>query len=296
MLTRLRVASVSRPSPSFARVELAGPDLASFGVDGPLYDQRIKLLFPPASGVLPELRPDSWWTDFAALPEETRGSVRTYTVADFVDAGEESLLVVDFVLHPGAHGPGSGWALSAAVGDELLAVVPEKGAFMGGIEFAPGDASRVLLVGDETALPAVVQILRDLPSGVTGSVFLEVPLEADVVPLPEAPGVEVTWLARNGSPVGSLAVEAVGAHLGFAPAPGEAVEQVDVDPDLWETPAYSSAGESLESAAVDDRYAWIAGESGMVTRLRRHLVGELGLPRAQVAFMGYWRIGVAMRG
>ncbi|MEA5119320.1 MAG: SIP domain-containing protein, partial [Propionicimonas sp.] len=40
-------------------------------------------------------------------------------------------------------------------------------------------------------------------------------------------------------------------------------------------------------------YAWIAGESGVVTTLRRHLVRDLGLARSQVAFMGYWRIGRA---
>ncbi len=42
-------------------------------------------------------------------------------------------------------------------------------------------------------------------------------------------------------------------------------------------------------------YAWIAGESAMVTSLRRYLVKELGMDRSQVAFMGYWRRGVAMR-
>ena len=42
-------------------------------------------------------------------------------------------------------------------------------------------------------------------------------------------------------------------------------------------------------------YAWIAGESKVVTGLRRRLVNELGVDRGQVAFMGYWREGVAMR-
>ena len=42
-------------------------------------------------------------------------------------------------------------------------------------------------------------------------------------------------------------------------------------------------------------YAWIAGESKVVTGLRRHLVKELHIDRSQVAFMGYWRRGVAMK-
>ncbi len=75
----------------------------------------------------------------------------------------------------------------------------------------------------------------------------------------------------------------------------------EVDPDLWETPAYSSSGEAVDSPVAsvghdrDGLYAWIAGESKVVTGLRRLLVNELGVDRRQVAFMGYWRRGVAMR-
>lgn len=75
----------------------------------------------------------------------------------------------------------------------------------------------------------------------------------------------------------------------------------EVDPDLWETPAYSSSGEDVAGpptaapGALADLYAWIAGESGVVTALRRHLVQEIGIDRHRVAFMGYWRRRVAMR-
>lgn len=51
-----------------------------------------------------------------------------------------------------------------------------------------------------------------------------------------------------------------------------------------------------EAGGADHLYAWIAGESRMVTTLRRALVSEVGVHRAQVAFMGYWRRGVAMKG
>ena len=50
-----------------------------------------------------------------------------------------------------------------------------------------------------------------------------------------------------------------------------------------------------ETAHTDDLYVWIAGESKVVTGLRRVLVNDLGLDRRQVAFMGYWRVGVSMR-
>ena len=41
-------------------------------------------------------------------------------------------------------------------------------------------------------------------------------------------------------------------------------------------------------------YAWVAGESALVRATRRILVTDVGMPRRQVAFMGYWRHGVAM--
>ncbi|WP_372984604.1 SIP domain-containing protein, partial [Microbacterium sp.] len=75
------------------------------------------------------------------------------------------------------------------------------------------------------------------------------------------------------------------------------VKDIDTEALLWETPDYSGLGEEIaEADAPAERYFWIAGESGVVTTLRRHLVKDLGIDRSQVAFMGYWRRGVAMRG
>ena len=80
-----------------------------------------------------------------------------------------------------------------------------------------------------------------------------------------------------------------------------AVTDGEVDPDLWETPSYSSSGEEVDAPVatvghdLDGLYAWIAGESKVVTGLRRALVRDLGVDRHQVAFMGYWREGVAMK-
>lgn len=59
---------------------------------------------------------------------------------------------------------------------------------------------------------------------------------------------------------------------------------VDPDEELWEVPVGLSGG---------GHYAWLAGESGVIRTLRRHLVSERGLDRESVAFMGYWRLGRA---
>ncbi len=86
-------------------------------------------------------------------------------------------------------------------------------------------------------------------------------------------------------------------HLGDDDA-GDEIRVTDIEGEdlLWETPEYSSLGEEIAPDDAAGRYFWIAGESGVVTTLRRHLVKDLGIDRAQVAFMGYWRRGVAMRG
>jgi NADPH-dependent ferric siderophore reductase len=48
-----------------------------------------------------------------------------------------------------------------------------------------------------------------------------------------------------------------------------------------------------EEAAAAGVYAWLAGESRVITGLRRHLVRDLGIDRTGVAFMGYWKRGRA---
>jgi NADPH-dependent ferric siderophore reductase len=300
ILTEVEVTSVERLSPSFVRVELGSPELADFGVDGPLWDQRVKLVFPGASGRLPSFAgaEESWYAAWLELPADERGHMRTYTVRDVVGSGADTRLVVDLVLHlaEGATGPASSWAAAARPGDRLVVVAPRRGEPFGGIEFGPGTAQRLLLVADETAVPAVAAILDQLPAAARGTAFLEVPVAGDVLDLDAPVGVEVVWLPRDGVPLGQRLHAAVVDHLG-APAEPGSVTDGEIEPNVWETPSFSSSGEQIADVAPvhGDLYAWIAGESGVVTALRRHLVRGLGLDRRQVAFMGYWRRGVAMR-
>lgn len=307
VLTEVEAVEVERLSPSFVRVTFAGAELAEMGVDGPWLDQRIKLVLPEEGGELPSLEgvgPD-WYADWRALPPARRGHMRTYTVRDVQGYGADTRLVVDFVVHEdGLAGPGGGWALRARPGDRIVLLAPRRGVPFGGIEFTPSDASTLLLVGDETAVPAVAGILAGLGCDARGTAFLEVPDALDIQDLPAPTGIEVRWLVRGHREVGSRLVPAVRECLGLpGRPPGAAGHDVDVDPLLWETPEYSGSGEELRSQAVnptssdalDGVFAWIAGESAMVTRLRRALVTEVGVDRRQVAFMGYWRRGVAMQ-
>ena len=86
ILDEVEVVAVDRLSPSFVRVELGGACLADFGVDGsPLYDQRIKLVFPGVPGGPPPSFAgvdESWCETWLARPPEERGHMRTYTVRE----------------------------------------------------------------------------------------------------------------------------------------------------------------------------------------------------------------------
>lgn len=299
LLGRAIVREVERVSPSFVRITFGGEQLSELGDPGDVFDARIKLVFPPASGIVPEIDPatDDWYGAWLAVPETERGSMRTYSVRGLRIA-DETLILVDFVLHlePGLSGPASLWANAAAVGDEILLIGPRRGRDdRSGIEFAPGQASSVLLAGDETAAPAIARILEDSPADARGIAFIEVPSAQDELAIDAPAGVEVHWLPRGDMAHGLRLIPTVLDYLG---APTEiTVSDADTEAPLWETPVYSSLGEELGGADAEaSRYHWIAGESGVVTTLRRHLVRDLGVARGQVAFMGYWRRGVAMKG
>ena len=162
---------------------------------------------------------------------------------------------------------------------------------------APADATRLLLAGDETAVPAIAVIAESLTGDVPATVLLEVPHPEDALHLRTHPNVKVVWLPREGAAHGERLIPAVRettaalARAAAAPPAAEAggdLSDVDVDIDLlWEVPAPAAA------AAYDGLYAWLAGEAGVVKTLRRHLVQELGIDRRAVAFMGYRRLGRA---
>ncbi|GAA5032259.1 siderophore-interacting protein [Terrabacter aeriphilus] len=320
------VRDVQRLSPSFVRIRLGGDGFEHLGPEGPTLDQRVKLLVPSPgrSCVTAHLDARGWYAAWLALPEADRGVLRTYTARAVVGEGAERQLVVDFVLHgsaghggsgdvgpgDGGVGPAGAWAAAAAVGDEIGLIAPRRGCEdgFGGIEFRPGSASRLVLVADETALPALASIAEALPPHVEGVAVVEVPDALDAADVCLPAGIEVHRIVRGGRPRGEQTLERLRAclrldsegrtaaeppSLGLAGA-GAGALPGELDEHVWETPVHSSSGEEVAAAAPlgsDDTYAWVAGDSDTVKACRRLLVGEAGLPRPQVAFMGYWKHG-----
>ncbi|MDH2427344.1 siderophore-interacting protein [Sphaerisporangium sp. TRM90804] len=279
----------------FARVTFTGADLDLFADNG--FDQRVKLVFPLASGGFDHFPggPD-WYRLWRGLPAGRRNPVRTYTVRAVRRALCE--VDVDFVLH-GDGGPASRWALAAGPGDHLIMIGPDArhpGPVVGREWAPPPSATRLLIAGDETAVPAVSSIAESLPADAEAKVLLEVPDAGDALLLDVPAGVKVVWLPRRGygrptAGHGDLLVAAVREALGDRGAPGRApaggAREADADAEVvWDVPGDMAA-------AHDGLYAWLAGEAGAVKRLRRLLVGEFGVDRAAVAFMGYWRLGRA---
>ena len=286
---RTTVRRVQRLSPSFVRVTLTGPDLHTFGVAGD--DQRIKLVLHRDGQPFEDLLASpAWYESYLAMPADRRPYLRTYTVrAARPELGELDVDLVRHGVEDGHGGPATRWAAAAAPGDAIVVLGADRPGTgrSWGVEWSPQpEATRLLLVGDETAVPAVSAVLESLePAGRRVIAVLEVRGAADVLDLRLPAGVQVRWTARGGRPRGELlapAVETALADLGIsAPAPGP--EPEDCDPDLlWEVPQVRATGEC---------FAWLAGEAVMVRQLRRRLVGELGVPRTSVAFMGYWRQG-----
>jgi NADPH-dependent ferric siderophore reductase len=228
------------------RVVLGGEGLAGFPA-GEFTDHYVKLLFPPPGA--PYAAPFDVEQVRAELPQDLWPVTRTYTVRAWDPASGE--LTIDFVYH-GDEGLAGPWAAAAAPGDRIQFFGPG-----GGYTPSP-EADWHLLVGDESALPAIGAALTRLPAGVPALVFIEVEgPEEQQSDLVLAEGVTVVWVHRGSGVPGEALVTAV-----------EAVEL---------------------PAGVG--HVFVHGEAGLVRELRLHLRAQRGLDPQFTSISGYWRRG-----
>ena len=233
-----------RRSARMVGVTLAGDELDGFALDQPAASVRLLL---PSSGTDGLVVP-AWEGNEFLLPDGRRPAIRTFTPRRF-DAGAREL-DLEVVLHGG--GVASSWAEQARPGDEVAVSGPGRG-------YAVPDAPAFLLAGDETAIPAISQLLEAVPAGRRIDVHIEAGHPDARLPLPDHPGATVTWHdLPAGAPPGDALVAAVCA--------------VDLQ----------------EGARI-----WVAGEAAAVQRIRRHLFDERGLPRSATTVRGYWKHGRA---
>lgn len=253
-LRELEVKRVVDVTPGLRRVTLTGPELdalttpegfAQQEFDSTGFDDDIKLIFSypgETEPVLP-LRKEGG----IRFPRDRRPLAKTYTVRNWDPKARE--LDVDFVKH--GIGVATTWAYRVQPGERIHVAGPSVSQGL------PEGSDWLLIAGDDTATPAIARFLEELPEDARGLVVLEVAQDSHVYDLRELPGMEITWVTRNGRAPGTsnLMLDAVAA------AP-------------WQD---------------GQCFAWIAGEQSAVRDLRRHLIDERGMDKNWIDFTGYWK-------
>lgn len=246
-----------RLRPSYVRLTFAGLD----GLERRGADHWCRLFFTREGQdvlALPSRTSEiGWYLQYLATPKSRRPWVRAYTIRNArPEAGEVD---IDFVIHgdrDGNIGPASRFALDASPGDRV-------GFLDQGVGFTPDHPhDGTLLIGDETALPAIAGICSALLDSAQGVAIIEIPKASDRQPFPAPPGIEVSWIVRDQSPHGDA-------------RPG------------------SLALQALMSAKLPEGvvHAHAIGESALATGARRHLVQDREFSKRHVDFAGYWRHG-----
>ncbi|MFS2167605.1 siderophore-interacting protein [Variovorax sp. Varisp62] len=241
--SRLTVKTAQRVTPHLIRITLAGDDLAGFTSPG--FDDHAKIFFPDATGklTLPTAGPEG------PIWPEGRPTMRDYTPRRH-DA-TAGTLEIDFALHEA--GPATHWAEQARPGD-VVGVGGPRGSFI-----VPTKFDWHLLIGDDTALPAISRRLAELPAGARAVVLAEVDSEADEIPFDTQAELTLKWVHRRGT------------EPGLSPVLLDALKAMQLP--------------------AGDFHAWVGCESAIAKALRAHLVGERGANPKWTRASGYWRRG-----
>lgn len=242
-LRSVQVQHVHRASPHLVCIRFAGDSLRDFASAS--FDDHVKLMLPPDPAlplVLPVAGPDG----LMLPPGAVRPVMRDYTPRWFDPAA--GVLDIEFALH--GDGFAAAWAAQAKPG-QIVGVGGPRGSFV-----VPTGFDWHLLVGDETALPAIARRLDELPAGTRAVVIAQTADPADRRVFQSRAALQVQWLTA--APDGGLA---------------GAVQRLGLP-----------AGEG---------YAWAAGEASDMAATRRVLVDGLGLRKDRVRAAAYWKRGAS---
>lgn len=219
-------------APNYVRVRLAGADLEGFTSLGS--DDHMRLFFLPA-GAEP-----------VSVEEMRAAPSREYTPL----AWGEDWLDVEFAVH-GDQGVAAPWAASAPLGSTVGVGGPRGSAVL------RGEPGSWMLVGDETAIPAIRRFAALIPAGAPARIVIEVRSAEDQVSI-DTP-VEVEWLHRGDAPAGSALIA------------------------LLETLTASDA-------VGEDPFCFIAAEQAIV-KPGRALLERWGVDMSKAVVKGYWKRG-----
>ena len=231
---RLDVLRVTELTPRMRRITLGGPQLQGFTSVGT--DDHVKLMF--ACSAEEQAALDN--LDFSR--DGLRPTMREYTPRRIdLDAGE---LDIDFVLH--GDGPASTWAAQAEVGQVLNIAGPRASMVV------PDIFDSYLLIGDETALPAIARRLEELPATRKVLAVIEIEDAQEQQPLESLAQVEVIWVQRHQQNL------------------------LEVVKDL-----------PLPEGQL---YTWVALEKALTRKAKRLLIDEKGVKEDLIKAAAYWRL------
>jgi len=239
-----KVTRVVAVTPHLIRVTVCGEDLRDFNSTS--FDDHVKVFFaaPGAENpVLPTFGPDGP----VVIPGAARPIARDFTPRRFDPRTGE--LDLEFVLHEA--GPATSWAAQARIG-QTLSVGGPRGSMI-----IPASFDWHLLVGDDTALPAIARRLEELPSSARAIVVVEVADASAHIEFQSRADLQVIWCDRTESPDSGLL----------------------------------SALRNLPALPTGEGYTWAAAESARVRQLREHFVKERGLHRSRIRAAAYWKRG-----
>ncbi len=249
-VTSLEVLRTEQVSAHLRRVVLGGPGFDAFR-PSPCTDSYVKLLFLADGVDYPE--PFDLDAVRQTFPAEAQPVVRTYTVRH-VDLNARELWI-DFVVH-GDEGVAGPWAARVQPGARIHAMGPGGG-------YAPDPEADVhLLVGDESALPAISTAVAALPPAARAVAFVEVTGPDDELDLATDADLEVHWLHRGTAEAGTTTL-------------------LDDAVRAWEWPA----------GRVQ---AFVHGESTLLKTVRPYVRERVD--KRDLSVSAYWRRGVTEEG
>jgi NADPH-dependent ferric siderophore reductase len=239
----VHVDGVEDVSPRLTRVTIRGAALAGFPEPEPA--ASVRLLLPPTGA--DELVVPAWNGNEFLVADGSRPTIRTLTPRRWDDASAS--LSVDVVRH--GTGAVSDWVAGTTPGSPVAVSGPGRGYAI------DGETPAFVLAGDDTAIPAMSQLLEVIPPDRTVDVHVEIAHPDARHALPAHPRATVEWYdLAPGSTPGTALVAAVHA-----------------------------------AAITDDARVWVAGEAAAVHRIRRHLFDERGITRSRATVRGYWKHG-----
>jgi NADPH-dependent ferric siderophore reductase len=241
----LQVTQVRELTPHLIRVTFTGDDLHDFVSAS--FDDHIKVFFPEPGAdkpALPEAGPDG-----PVFPGGKRPLARDFTPRRYDQAARE--LDIEFAMHEA--GPAATWAAQAKVG-QYLGIGGPRGSLV-----IPTGFDWHLLIGDDTALPAIARRLEELPAGARAAAVLEVADASAKLEFSTRAELHVVWCFRSeAAERGEALLKAV--RETYLPEDGEG-------------------------------YVWAAGESSTMRAVRYHLCSERGVDKSRIRAASYWKMG-----